>query len=348
MEDRYVDKLLATVAELAAVRPVERLATDTLCLLPGLIPGISYSWNEVDRVTGSLKGYFEPNSRFEGGEQAWMEHVGSHPVITYYNATNDGRPYAISDFLSMEEYHQTGIYQYFYRHLDTEDQLSFILPHPRVLLGIAINRAQPDFSRLEHRLANLLRPFLVQAYRNSIAFDRSQLLLEHINRRLASEGEGLLICSPSGVVVERTPGAVGLIDRWFGPTPARGLPAPIADWLDKGNEPGPPAPLVIDRGEHRLIIRRLPHSDGTTTVMLVEPPPGRAHSALRNVGLTGREAEVVCVMIEGSTNADIASHLGISYRTVDKHLQRAYDKLGVENRTAAANLVRQLETAAPF
>lgn len=35
--------------------------------------------------------------------------------------------------------------------------------------------------------------------------------------------------------------------------------------------------------------------------------------------------------------------LGISHRTVDKHLQGAFDRLGVVNRTAAANLIRQLE-----
>jgi DNA-binding NarL/FixJ family response regulator len=74
-----------------------------------------------------------------------------------------------------------------------------------------------------------------------------------------------------------------------------------------------------------------------------ETPTGRAREALVHVGLTRRQAEVVAVMAEGASNASIANSLGISFRTVDKHLQRAFDKLGVENRTAAANLVRQLE-----
>ena len=37
----------------------------------------------------------------------------------------------------------------------------------------------------------------------------------------------------------------------------------------------------------------------------------------------------------GKTDRDIAAILGISWRTVHKHLQRIYEKLGVETRTAA-------------
>ena len=37
----------------------------------------------------------------------------------------------------------------------------------------------------------------------------------------------------------------------------------------------------------------------------------------------------------GKTDRDIAAILGISPRTVHKHLQRIYEKLGVETRTAA-------------
>jgi DNA-binding CsgD family transcriptional regulator len=39
----------------------------------------------------------------------------------------------------------------------------------------------------------------------------------------------------------------------------------------------------------------------------------------------------------GKTDAQIGAILRISARTVQKHLQNVYDKLGVENRTAAAN-----------
>lgn len=51
--------------------------------------------------------------------------------------------------------------------------------------------------------------------------------------------------------------------------------------------------------------------------------------------LSPREREVLDWLAGGKTDRDIAAILGISYRTVHKHLQRIYEKLGVENRTAA-------------
>ena len=57
--------------------------------------------------------------------------------------------------------------------------------------------------------------------------------------------------------------------------------------------------------------------------------------------LTPREAEVLHWVASGKSDAQIAAILGASPRTVQKHLQRVYEKLGVEGRTAAAmRLVR--------
>jgi DNA-binding CsgD family transcriptional regulator len=53
------------------------------------------------------------------------------------------------------------------------------------------------------------------------------------------------------------------------------------------------------------------------------------------LGLTTREREVLSWLSKGKTNRDIAQILGLSPRTVDKHLEQIYAKLGVENRTAA-------------
>jgi DNA-binding CsgD family transcriptional regulator len=54
------------------------------------------------------------------------------------------------------------------------------------------------------------------------------------------------------------------------------------------------------------------------------------------LGLTTRKGEVLSWLSKGKTNRDIAQILGLSPRTVDKHLEQIYAKLGVENRTAAA------------
>src|SRR5207237_10689467 len=62
-------------------------------------------------------------------------------------------------------------------------------------------------------------------------------------------------------------------------------------------------------------------------------PP--AHPCLARCPLTGRERDVLQWLAGGKTDRDIALILAISPRTVEKHLQRIYEKLGVETRTAA-------------
>ena len=62
------------------------------------------------------------------------------------------------------------------------------------------------------------------------------------------------------------------------------------------------------------------------------PPPGTERG---DEPLTAREREVLQWLSGGKTDRDIACILGISPRTVHKHLQHLYEKLGVETRTAA-------------
>jgi DNA-binding CsgD family transcriptional regulator len=56
----------------------------------------------------------------------------------------------------------------------------------------------------------------------------------------------------------------------------------------------------------------------------------------RAFGLTAREAEVLLWVSRGKANRDIGAILEISPRTVNKHLEQVFVKLGVENRAAAA------------
>jgi DNA-binding NarL/FixJ family response regulator len=58
----------------------------------------------------------------------------------------------------------------------------------------------------------------------------------------------------------------------------------------------------------------------------------------KNFELTAREAEVLLWLAQGKSNRDVAAILACSPRTVNKHLEQIYQKLQVENRTAAAML----------
>lgn len=72
--------------------------------------------------------------------------------------------------------------------------------------------------------------------------------------------------------------------------------------------------------------------------------------ALRQAfGLTQRESEVLLWIARGKSNKDIGDILGLSPRTVNKHLEQVYTKLGVENRASAAiKAVQALQVVAEF
>jgi DNA-binding CsgD family transcriptional regulator len=65
------------------------------------------------------------------------------------------------------------------------------------------------------------------------------------------------------------------------------------------------------------------------------PAPALDNAVLVRLGLTRRESEVLQWVAAGKTDKAVAALLGCSPRTVHKHLQRIYAKLGVETRTAA-------------
>ena len=53
------------------------------------------------------------------------------------------------------------------------------------------------------------------------------------------------------------------------------------------------------------------------------------------VRLTGRESEVLTLILEGMTSKEVGKELFVSRRTVDYHLENVYNKLGVTNRVQA-------------
>jgi DNA-binding NarL/FixJ family response regulator len=78
----------------------------------------------------------------------------------------------------------------------------------------------------------------------------------------------------------------------------------------------------------------------TRRVVRLSAGPATLGARLEPADLTGREQEVLSLVAEGLTDAAIGRRLGCSPRTVDKHLEHAYRRLGVSCRTAAVAACR--------
>jgi DNA-binding CsgD family transcriptional regulator len=64
----------------------------------------------------------------------------------------------------------------------------------------------------------------------------------------------------------------------------------------------------------------------------------KVHGKIRRFGLTQRESEILSWVAQGKTNPEIGTILGISPRTVQKHLEQVYQRLSVEHRHAAMRM----------
>jgi DNA-binding CsgD family transcriptional regulator len=69
---------------------------------------------------------------------------------------------------------------------------------------------------------------------------------------------------------------------------------------------------------------------------------GRGTGGFATLPVTPREREVLTWLAAGKTDREIGEILGMSPRTVQKHLQHIYEKLGVETRTAAVMRAMEL------
>ncbi|HEX7280352.1 MAG TPA: LuxR C-terminal-related transcriptional regulator [Solirubrobacterales bacterium] len=176
-----------------------------------------------------------------------------------------------------------------------------------MVIGIAMNRDRRSFSERDRLLLELLRPHLTRAYG-----------------------------AASGA-------ALDLLHAYFPEAGGSSLPAEIVDWRANASALGAASLSVVsDRGQ--LMVRETP--TGAAGPLLV-PEEERAVGieALRALGLTSRQAEVLHLLAQGRSTAQIAADLFISPQTVRKHLKHIYERLGVHTRGAAVAMVREASKA---
>lgn len=160
---------------------------------------------------------------------------------------------------------------------------------------------------------------------------------------LDSSGRYLLAADREARLLWWTPQAGRLVEELLDSRPRERapLPAEVASLIAQHEAPSQGAPasetMVGPWLQVNYVSRLLP---GEHLLRLTRKEaakhPGAALARALPVSL--REAEVLFWLSRGKSNRDIAEILGLSPRTVNKHLEQIFKKIGVENRTSAAGV----------
>ncbi|AQT62169.1 DNA-binding response regulator [Cellvibrio mixtus] len=158
---------------------------------------------------------------------------------------------------------------------------------------------------------------------------------------LDTAGQYLLTINAQGHLVWATPQVYQLLDNSgatqdsIALTPA--ITQQLRDWISHKPETG--RQLSLQQLSTELSVEMLNLIDGKEYLLRLTPahkPADDTQSLKQQFSVTGREADVLLWIANGKTNREIGQILEMSPRTVNKHLEQIFKKLGVENRTSAA------------
>lgn len=166
---------------------------------------------------------------------------------------------------------------------------------------------------------------------------------------LDATGRFLLAVDAGGTPLWCTPRAEQLLSEIFRMESAEAplLPEAVSERLRRicSEDPAMQSSFFFNIGERRLELTFISATGPDEFLFrLDDRSPGREEALLQEqLGLTRREADVLLWISRGKANRDISAILEISPRTVNKHLEQVFEKLGVDNRaSAAARAVRTL------
>lgn len=158
---------------------------------------------------------------------------------------------------------------------------------------------------------------------------------------LDTAGQNLLTLNAQGHLLWATPQVYELLNTSGALNASSSLSATInnqlRDWLSHKPEAG--RQLILSGLSQAMHVEVLSLIDGKEYLLRL----GNCHEPAKDTlalkqqfSVTGREADVLLWIANGKTNREIGQILEMSPRTVNKHLEQIFRKLGVENRTSAA------------
>lgn len=287
------------------------------------------------------------SEQFRNHVPALLAHIHEHPLFEPMLQQVD-RPLKISDLVAPRKFFRTGVYNEFYRRVGIQHQMICVLPKlPDARVVLMLNRRGSDFSERDRRVLSVLVPHFRQAHNHAWA----QASIRHRQQgpesgfagsepELIEVGADLKVCQISAR-------AISWLQNYFpGDCNGAALPETLARWMrcqswDQTSDEEhllPPQTMLVKNQIGRLEVTCRSHPDGSADLLLVETLHDHTTSIARGASLTRREREVYHWMCEGKTYPETAIILGMKPRTVHKHVERIFRKLGVENRLQAERL----------
>jgi DNA-binding CsgD family transcriptional regulator len=328
---------LALVRQLAAARSRDEFAHQGVVLLGRLVPSELTTLSVCDLAGGRRRVVSSPAGAISAADRAAFDrHFSEHPLVRHHTVEHGRDARRISDSMPFSRFRHTALYSDYYRRVGIDHVIAVPLHvDPRVLVSFVLNRSRLDFSDREQAQLDALAGTLGDLYRHTVALDRARAALHAMDGLLDSSSVGAIRVDARGSVRDFSPRAAAQVLRLWGVPLRRGnaLPAPIGERLRHPLQCAAFALPPANLRRSALAVRTCPLADGGAMVLLDDEVPAEPTAAAWP--LTARENEVLHWLAAGKTDRDIAAVLGISPRTVHKHLQRIYEKLGVETRTAA-------------
>ncbi|MEV4177672.1 helix-turn-helix transcriptional regulator [Nonomuraea sp. NPDC049709] len=333
---------------LRAIRETERLASgdvreQLMAIAAEIVPSDIIAFQAIDPQTHHTAQIASPNGWVTADyEQIFRGHLPEHPLLRHFLRTGDGDAVRMSDVVSRRELRGLGIYQDFYRPLGIHHQMACLLTSDLgVVNTLVLSRGTIDFSQAERQLLLLARPYLANLLAASETrswFDAALAALDAID----DTSYGVILLGQLGKIGVMNRSARLLLDTYFRRCGGEGgtLPEELASWLGEQrrapslDHPVPPRPFTLSRGSRHLTVTLSEHH--SSTALLLSETDAAAPAATTESGLTSRERDVLWLVAHGHTSAQAAQVLRISPRTVEKHLEHIYAKLGAASRTEAA------------
>ncbi|WP_217913036.1 helix-turn-helix transcriptional regulator [Miltoncostaea marina] len=341
---------LAFVGEAAGAADSAQFRRHVLEGLPRLVPASMVSYNDISPGGEPVLLLDPPDAMTPERVRDFLRLAGENPLIRHYARTGDPRPMKISDLMDRRTFRRTELYATVYRPMGVEYQMAVSLPAaPGAVVGIALNRDRPDFGERDRAMLELLRPHLDRLRRDAATREAERLVTAVVERVLGDGGRAALAVGRDGVIDFASGRALALLAEYLPPGAgpgsragrgAGGLPAPLAAWLRRERARGgldPARGLAVAGPGGTLAARLLAAAEpgGHDVVLLEERRAGDAVAGLVALGLSPRQAQVLALVADGRTNAAVAAALHLSPRTVQKHLEHVYERLGVRSRAAA-------------